>query len=721
MKNLNISARKFFVALLVLSLTASLFPLDTTAFASFSSGQLASHVLGQSTFTTNVNIVTAHGQNSPNNFAFDSSGNLWVADTDNNRVLMYPSSSLSTSGASATVELGQPSGTAFTSNTVNNPTISASTLELPSCLAFDSSGNLWVADSGNNRILKYPSSSLSTNGASATVELGQPSGTAFTSNTGNNGGISASTLSSPSCLAFDSSGNLWVADKFNNRVLMYPSSSLTTNGASATVELGQPSGTAFTSNTQNNGGLSASSLNSPQGIAFSSGNLWVTDTNNNRVLMYPSSSLSTNGASATVELGQPSGTAFTSGIANSGAVYANSLNTPNGLAFDSSGNLWVADSSNNRILKYPSSSLSTNGASATVELGQPSGTAFTSGIANNGGISASTLSSPSCLAFDSSGNLWVTDSSNNRVLMYPSSSLSTSGASATVELGQPSGTAFTSNTGNNGGISASTLSFPNCLAFDSSGNLWVTDTANRRVLMYPSSSLSTNGASATVELGQPSGTAFTSNTANNPTISASTLSYPEGIAFSSGNLWVADGGNHRVLMYPSSSLSTNGASATVELGQPSGTAFTSNTQNNGGLSASSLDFPQGIAFSSGNLWVADGGNHRVVEYLAPFANGQSASLVLGQSDFTTNTPAVSQSGLHLVVPSFVGLTFDSSGNLWVGDEGNSRVLQYLLSLVSPTVPEFPAGGMILLLGVSAVGYLAVRYRIIKPSNLRIKI
>jgi sugar lactone lactonase YvrE len=502
---------------------------------------------------------------------------------------------------------------------------------------------------------------------------------------------------------------------------MYPSSSLTTNGASATVELGQPSGTAFTSNTQNNGGLSASSLNSPQGIAFSSGNLWVTDTNNNRVLMYPSSSLSTNGASATVELGQPSGTAFTSGIANSGAVFANSLYTPNGLAFDSSGNLWVADSSNNRILKYPSSSLSTNGASATVELGQPSGTAFTSGIANNGGISASTLSSPSCLAFDSSGNLWVTDSSNNRVLMYPSSSLSTSGASATVELGQPSGTAFTSNTGNNGGISASTLSFPNCLAFDSSGNLWVTDTANRRVLMYPSSSLSTNGASATVELGQPSGTAFTSNTANNPTISASTLSYPEGIAFSSGNLWVADGGNHRVLMYPSSSLSTNGASATVELGQPSGTAFTSNTQNNGGLSASSLDFPQGIAFSSGNLWVADGGNHRVVEYLAPFANGQSASLVLGQSDFTTNTPAVSQSGLHLVVPSFVGLTFDSSGNLWVGDEGNSRVLQYLLSLVSPTVPEFPAGGMILLLGVSAVGYLAVRYRIIKPSNLRIKI
>src|SRR5579885_1962874 len=356
--NLNVSTRKIFLVLTVLALTASLFPLNLAA-AAFSSGQLASHVLGQSSFTTNVNIVSAHGQNSPNNFAFDSSGNLWVADSFNNRILMYPSSSLSTNGASATVELGQPSGTAFTSSTANNGGLSASTLSFPNCLAFDSSGNLWVADSNNNRILKYPSSSLSTNGASATVELGQPSGTAFTSNTFNNGGISASTLNNPSCLAFDSSGNLWVADQYNNRILMYPSSSLSTNGASATVELGQPSGTAFTSNNADNPPTS-SSLNSPQGIAFSSGNLWVTDSSNNRILMYPSSSLSTNGASATVELGQPSGTAFTSNNADNPPT-SNSLHSPHGIAF-SSGNLWVTDSSNNRILMYPSSSLSTNGA-----------------------------------------------------------------------------------------------------------------------------------------------------------------------------------------------------------------------------------------------------------------------------------------------------------------------------------------------------------------------
>ncbi|HJW19392.1 MAG TPA: hypothetical protein VJ571_02395, partial [Candidatus Nitrosotalea sp.] len=150
-------------------------------------------------------------------------------------------------------------------------------------------------------------------------------------------------------------------------------------------------------------------------------------------------------------------------------------------------------------------------------------------------------------------------------------------------------------------------------------------------------------------------------------------------------------------------------------------AFTSNTANNGGISASTLNFPQGLTFdSSGNLWVADAFNNRILEYLTPFTNGQSASHVLGQSGFTTRVSTASQGGLHLLEPAFVGIIFDSSGNLWVTDEVNSRVLQYLFSII-PTVPEFPVGGMIFLLGASSVGYLAIRYRIIKPSNLRIKI
>jgi secreted PhoX family phosphatase len=164
------------------------------------------------------------------------------------------------------------------------------------------------------------------------------------------------------------------------------------------------------------------------------------------------------------------------------------------------------------------------------------------------------------------------------------------------------------------------------------------------------------------------------------------------------------------------SLGTNGAAATVELGQPSGTAFTSNTANNGGISSSTLNSPQGIAFDSGNLWIADSFNNRVLEYTFTFTSGESASLVLGQSGFTTNTQATSQDGLHLRFVTFDGLAFDLSSNLWIADETNSRTLQFLESAISPSVPEFPAGGMALLLVVSAVAYAVIRYRIVTPSN-----
>ena len=106
-------------------------------------------------------------------------------------------------------------------------------------VTFDGSGNLWVADRNNNRVLKYPLANLVTGGA-ATVALGQPN---LSSNTANNGGLSATTLNTPARLAFDSSGNLWLGDQSNNRVLMYPLANLVTGGA-ATVALGQSSFTA---------------------------------------------------------------------------------------------------------------------------------------------------------------------------------------------------------------------------------------------------------------------------------------------------------------------------------------------------------------------------------------------------------------------------------------------------------------------------------------------
>jgi len=618
----------------------------------FISNQQSSSFLGAS----DLSKLFGAALNAPEGVAVDSSGNFWVSDSLNNRIVMYPSPTAASQGIASTVVLGQPD---LTSNTANNGGISAYTLSDPFGLAFDSSGNLWVADAGNNRILMYPQANLATGGA-ATVELGQTAAHGFTTGNVNDGTLSANSLNGPFGLAFDSSGNLWVSDNSNNRVLMYPQGSLTTNGAAATVELGQTAAHGFTTKNVNDGGLSANSLRGPVGLAFNSGNLWVADYSNNRVLMYPPANLATGGA-ATVVLGQPNFGTSTSGTT------ATTLLAPFGLAFDSSGNLWVSDSANNRVLKYPPASLVTGGAGATVVLGQLS---LMTGTANQGGLSATSLNSPQGIAFGLTGVLIVADGSNNRVLMYPPTTF-VNGAAATVVLGQSS--SFTTNTVNAGGLSASSLNNAKGIAFDPSGNLWAADQDNNRILEFPAANLvsgSLNFGVATVVLGQSS--SFTTNTVNAGGLSASSLNQPLGITFDSfGNLWVAEEDNNRILEFPAANLvsgSLNFGVATVVLGQ---TGFTTNTP---GTTQSTLNEPSFLKFSSGNLWVTDGGNDRILEYTPPFTNGELASVVLGQPDFVTHTIVNPPTATSLSSPQDLG--FDSSGNLWTADGENNRILEF---------------------------------------------
>jgi secreted PhoX family phosphatase len=89
--------------------------------------------------------------------------------------------------------------------------------------------------------------------------------------------------------------------------------------------------------------------------------------------------------------------------------------------------------------------------------------------------------------------------------------------------------------------------------------------------------------------------------------------------------------------------------------------------------ATGLGFPTGVTFdSAGNLWVGDTGNNRVLQFKPAFANGMTAGLVLGQASFTTNAAATTQSGLS----GPFGIAFDSSGNLGVADSGNNRTLGF---------------------------------------------
>jgi sugar lactone lactonase YvrE len=621
---------KIVYVLLVSILTLSLYPYQHSE--AFVSGQFSTTSLGS---TDLENVIYKLGLHSPQDVAIDSSGNVWVVDTNDNRILKYdgPVSSMTTNQAPSVV-LGQPNVISVISN---NGGISDRTLNLPQTIAIDSSGNLWVADTGNNRVLKYtgPDNSITT-GQAASLVLGQAGfGTGLP-------GTTATTLNSPEGIAIDSLGNVYVGDRVNNRVLQYLSP--ISNGQAASHVLGQAGfGTGLP-------GTTATTLNSPEGIVIdSSGNVFVADFFNNRVLQYtgPASSIS-NGQAASLVLGQATFTTNTAGTTST------TLSNPRCMAFDPSGNLWVADGTNNRVLKY-ASPIST-GQAASLVLGQPN---LTTGTINTGGLSASSFKFPQGIAFDPSGNLWVVDRNDHRVLEFATPS--STGQAASLVLGQPN---FASAIANNGGVSSSTLVYPRGIAFDPSGNLWVVDRNNNRVLKFvgPASSITT-GQAASVVLGQPDFVTNTIGTTN------AKLNFPTDIAIdSSGNIWVTDTGNNRVLEF--ATPSSTGQAASLVLGQPN---LTTGTINTGGLSASSLNSPEGIAIDSlGNILVADSANNRILNFSSPSLNGQAAAHVLGQTLFTTNTVGTTSTTLS----SPQGVAIDSSGNIWVTDTSNNRVLKY---------------------------------------------
>ncbi len=368
--------------------------------------------------------------------------------------------------------------------------------------------------------------------------------------------------------------------------------------------------------------------------------IFVSDAGNNRLLIY-NAPLST-GHNASVVLGQAAFDAQAAPIPPT----AQSMNLPFGVALDSSGNLYVADSGNCRVLQF--SPPFTNGQAANFALGQASGaTNLTTNVCDVGWAG---IGQPSGMAFDSTGNLWVADGGNSRVLMYPKANL-VAGGSATVVLGQTDQSGSSCNQGSIAMNPATPKTL--CLglffggsgggiAFDSSGNLWVSDTSNSRVVMYPPANQVTNGA-ATVELGQPAGAlAFNSADSNNGGVTANTLAYPAGLAFdSSGNLWTADAINSRVLMYPKANLGTNGAAATLVLGQP---AFApmfplSSCNADSSIGPSTLAIPIGVGFDkSGNLLVMDSANNRMLQFMSPFKNSMNATLALGQQALTNGDP-----------------------------------------------------------------------------------
>jgi len=337
--------------------------------------------------------------------------------------------------------------------------------------------------------------------------------------------------------------------------------------------------------------------------------------------------------------------------------------------------LAVADAYNGRVLIY--NAPFTTGECASVELGQAD---FDSFRAYPEGPAV--LLSPNGMAMEA-GNLYVVDENGSRVVEFQPPFVS--GMNASLEVGAPD---FSTPGMPNPYPCSDTppdirLCLPTGVAVDVEGNVWAADLWDGRIVEYQQPIQSAMAAS--VAIGQTS----LDNTADcdgtfmllrdgKPTLATATeLCHPDAIVFDeSGKLWASDSGNSRVLEY-SPPFST-GMAANLELGFPAATGMNSPVEadcyKEPVATQFSLCSPGALAFdTNGNLWVADSGNNRVLEFAPPFSDGMAATLVIGQQGFAEGT-ASPPAADTLYRPN--GITFDPNGDLIVSDSGNSRVLVF---------------------------------------------
>lgn len=328
-----------------------------------------------------------------------SNGNIYIADQANNRVrLLTPSTGfISTVVGNGTAGyLGDTCGVncGTTVETAINAEINGA-----DAIIFDSKGNMYIADTGNNIVRMVPPSGASISTYAGDYQLGA----GFSD--GNSGQATTAQLFGPAGLAMDSSGNLYIADKGNNRIRK-----VTSAGVISTIvnESGDPGFLEANGNTPDGLALTAR-IYGPRAMAIdSSGALYFADSANNiiRKVVPPAAT-----GTITVVAGTPG---YSGSTGDGGQATSARLNDPTGVAVDTCGNVYIADTGNSRIRMVTS-----NGIINTIAGGNGNAYSGDGGPALN-----AQLSFPSGLAVDSKGNVYVADTQNSVIrLLTPNSAV----------------------------------------------------------------------------------------------------------------------------------------------------------------------------------------------------------------------------------------------------------------------------------------------------------
>ncbi|WP_026309024.1 NHL repeat-containing protein [Spirosoma spitsbergense] len=546
--------------------------------------------------------ATAANLANPVGVVQDGRGNLYIADQQNHRIRKVAASGIITTIAgTGSYGFGGDGGAATAANLAN-----------PAGVALDGIGNLYIADSQNHRIRK-----VTTSGIVSTV-----AGTGTAGYDGDGAAATAANLNNPVGVAVDGMGNVYIADALNHRIRK-----VAANGVITTV-----AGTGMAGFSGDGGAATSANLNTPAGVTVDGmGNFYVSDQKNQRIRM-----VSTAGIIITV-----AGTG-TAGYSEDGvAANTASLNNPAGLAVDGSGNLYIADQSNHRVRK-----VSAGGIISTVA---GNGIGIYSG---DGGIATMTsLYSPGGVLIDGTGNLYIADALNHRIRKVANNGIiATVAGNGTVSYG-----------GDRGPATSASLYNPVGVAFDGTGNFYIADQQNQRIRKVATSGIITTVAgNGLFTFGGDGGAATAANLAN-----------PSGVAVDGvGNIYIADALNQRIRKVAMSGIITTVA----------GNGIAGFSGDGGAATAASLNNPVGVTVDgTGNLYIADSQNNRIRKV----ATSGIISTVAGNGTASNSGDGglATAAGFNYIA----GVVLDGSGNLYIADQGNHRIRKVATDGIVTTV------------------------------------
>jgi len=488
---------------------------------------------GATGYSGDKGTATTATLNYPNSVCTDALGNVYIADEGNNCIRKVAS------GIITTIAGNGKQGFSGDEKLATDAELSR-----PACAAIDKAGNIYIADWGNNRVRKVDASGI----ISTIAGNGKPG------YSGDGGTATNAELITPCIVCIDASGNIYVSDYGNHRIRK-----ISAKGTISTI-----AGNGAQNYFGNNGPATAAELFYPSGVAVDkAGNIYSADkevhrihkTNNQGII----SIIAGNGNKGYKGDGSPSEAAM--------------ISAPSGLFTDAQGNLYITDLGNHCIRK-----IDTKGIITTVAgNGQK-------GFSGDGGPATSaTMDFPYDVTIDTKGNMYIADYANQRIRK-----INSKGIISTI-----AGNGERGYTGDGGPATKATLNFPAGIDVDAAGNIYVSDQNNNCIRKI--------GATGTIST--IAGDGKSSYAGDGGSATQAELNAPIGIKVDAdGNIYIVDSGNNCVRM-----INAQGIISTI-----TGDGKAGHKGNGGDAKNAELNSPYGIAIdSAGNIYIADQNNNEI--------------------------------------------------------------------------------------------------------------